>query len=695
MTGLLVGLGNVKEAKAANNISGEVTTSGLTSDTDYEISGDTTITIDSAFSTTGKFTFAENSKLTIKDGGTGGSFTLSGASAGFSGQNKGDLIFESGDIILTGGGSRTSAMGGTKSITISGGTITATNNGLGAVSSFIINGGTVNINAAGIQNSGLYSEGKLEINGGTVSVEQGQDRSAISAPNISITGGKVTAKGKMGIVDRSLGGAWIKISGGEVNCTGGDEDSDSAAGIFSNGPLTISGGTVTATGTGEYCYGIYTKGNMTITDATVTATGGSGADGIMVFGDTLKISGSSTVVKAVGGSGAIIVEGDGGKITIEDPLGVVKPEGGGLSENKCFIAKTSGSGDYGDIAKDVEIKKVASDTYKVTTKAENGTATADPDEAEAGKTIKLSANPSESYEFVEWTSSDVSIDNATSADKASFTMPAKNVTVTAVFKKKGDPEPSKKVVINSDEELTLNDKFGMEYSLCDEKGNNFKNVKFTKFEISGDLPDGLKIVQAQNDNGDCYQIKGTPAKAGTYKFTVTITFTSDEYPDGAELVDYITFKVFEKEEKKESEKSHDDDDKDKNHSHDDHSEVVNPDAIICYYIVNGVIDSGALFGKQEQGPVCKALFTASCPKSWTEAFSFSMSYDGVNTDTLKNGTLKLYIPGQFQKAGRKYAVMAMDKYGKVHIYQDTDLLPFVFTSPLNFEGYAFNLIYMD
>ena len=72
-----------------------------------------------------------------------------------------------------------------------------------------------------------------------------------------------------------------------------------------------------------------------------------------------------------------------------------------------------------------------------------------------------------------------------------------------------------------------------------------------------------------------------------------------------------------------------------------------------------------------------------------------MSYGGANTDTLKNGTLQLYIPGQYQKTGRTYAVMAMDKYGQIHIYQDTDALPFVFTSPLNFEGYAFNLIYKD
>lgn len=145
-----------------------------------------------------------------------------------------------------------------------------------------------------------------------------------------------------------------------------------------------------------------------------------------------------------------------------------------------------------------------------------------------------------------------------------------------------------------------------------------------------------------------------------------------------------------KDKKKDSSKKH------HKHSSDSSSEfVANPDAIVAFYIVNGAVDGKAKLGRQEQGAVCKSLFTASCPKGWTEAFSMSMSYDGVYTSTLKNGTLKLYIPAQYQKDGRQYAVMAMDKYGKVHIYQDTDALPFVFASPLNFEGYAFSVIYKD
>ena len=56
------------------------------------------------------------------------------------------------------------------------------------------------------------------------------------------------------------------------------------------------------------------------------------------------------------------------------------------------------------------------------------------DEAHYGATINLSAtNIPANAQFVNWTSSDVTITNPTSATEASFTMPAKDVTVTANF----------------------------------------------------------------------------------------------------------------------------------------------------------------------------------------------------------------------------------------------------------------------
>ena len=56
------------------------------------------------------------------------------------------------------------------------------------------------------------------------------------------------------------------------------------------------------------------------------------------------------------------------------------------------------------------------------------------DDAHYGETINLSAtNIPANAQFVNWTSSDVTITNSASATEASFTMPAKDVTVTANF----------------------------------------------------------------------------------------------------------------------------------------------------------------------------------------------------------------------------------------------------------------------
>ena len=69
--------------------------------------------------------------------------------------------------------------------------------------------------------------------------------------------------------------------------------------------------------------------------------------------------------------------------------------------------------------------------YSVTVScdAAQGTASASPASAEAGTTVTLTATPKPGYTFKEWQSSDVAItDNK-------FTMPAKNVTVTAVFER--------------------------------------------------------------------------------------------------------------------------------------------------------------------------------------------------------------------------------------------------------------------
>ncbi|MDR2742025.1 MAG: hypothetical protein LBB98_07705 [Treponema sp.] len=74
-------------------------------------------------------------------------------------------------------------------------------------------------------------------------------------------------------------------------------------------------------------------------------------------------------------------------------------------------------------------------TYSVTTVGspdDGGTVTVTPAQAEAGETITLSATPNSGYRFSSYTSADIDIPAGSGPD-ITFTMPAKDVTVTANF----------------------------------------------------------------------------------------------------------------------------------------------------------------------------------------------------------------------------------------------------------------------
>ena len=166
------------------------------------------------------------------------------------------------------------------------------------------------VSVTGSGNTTIKLDGDNHLTGGNGS-------SGISSSgSLTITGGEtdsLTAKGGSG--EDGGDGIFSKdltISGGTVTATGGGStgsDRPCGYGIFSTNTTTISGGTVTATGgdsTGSYSsggYGIYSSG-VTISGGTVTANGGSGkdgsGDGIFSF-DPVAISGGTVTAK--GGSG--------------------------------------------------------------------------------------------------------------------------------------------------------------------------------------------------------------------------------------------------------------------------------------------------------------------------------------------------------------------------------------------------------
>ena len=164
---------------------------------------------------------------------------------------------------------------------------------------------TGGISGNGYGGSGIASTGSLTISGGETdsltaqggSGENGGD--GISSKDLTISGGTVTATG-----GNSTG---IVGSGG--------------SGIHSGGDVTISGGTVTATGgdstgsDGSGGYGIYSSSTTTISGGTVTATGGDStgsysSGGYGIYSSGVTISGGSTVT-ANGGNGGSLVGGDG------------------------------------------------------------------------------------------------------------------------------------------------------------------------------------------------------------------------------------------------------------------------------------------------------------------------------------------------------------------------------------------------
>lgn len=139
---------------------------------------------------------------------------------------------------------------------------------------------------------------------------------------------------------------------------------------------------------------------------------------------------------------------------------------------------------------------------------------------------------------------------------------------------------------------------------------------------------------------------------------------------------------------------HDDDD-------DDNGEEVtapakvNPDALIFSFVSGGAVVPNVKLGKQVQGPAGAAAFAAGRPAGWTEAFSFNMTINDKADYTNKNGILCLYIPYEYRKAGRLFTMTALDGNGTVHVFNDLDNNPDTITSSINFNGYAFDLLYKD
>lgn len=121
---------------------------------------------------------------------------------------------------------------------------------------------------------------------------------------------------------------------------------------------------------------------------------------------------------------------------------------------------------------------------------------------------------------------------------------------------------------------------------------------------------------------------------------------------------------------------------------------VNPNAVIGMSFVGTPIGNFKI-GPQVQGAAAQFAFRVNTPAGWKEAFSFNMTVNDKADYSLKKGILSFRIPSQYLKAGRKFAVLGIDKNGIVKLFADADLKADTITINLDIEGYAFDLIYFD
>ena len=146
--------------------------------------------------------------------------------------------------------------------------------------------------------------------------------------------------------------------------------------------------------------------------------------------------------------------------------------------------------------------------------------------------------------------------------------------------------------------------------------------------------------------------------------------------------------------------------KDDNDEHDDDHEdapapapapkPLNPNAILVSSFTGvGIFGGKVKIGPQVQGPAAQLAFKNSIPAGWKEAFTFNMTVKDKADYTLKKGTLSFRIPTQYLNAGRKFAILGIDKNRNIKVFNDIDLKADTITVNLDIEGYAFDLIYSD
>ncbi len=121
----------------------------------------------------------------------------------------------------------------------------------------------------------------------------------------------------------------------------------------------------------------------------------------------------------------------------------------------------------------------------------------------------------------------------------------------------------------------------------------------------------------------------------------------------------------------------------------------NPDALHAWYLIDDNIVPESKIGKAVQGPLAAAIFARARSFLLNSAFSFDLSIKDKTEYTLKKGKIVMYIPEAFQRKGRVFSVLGLDKYGNIHLFTNVGIHENLLTVNVDFEGYAFELVYSD
>ncbi|MCR5235463.1 MAG: hypothetical protein K6E53_16400 [Lachnospiraceae bacterium] len=217
----------------------------------------------------------------------------------------------------------------------------------------------------------------------------------------------------------------------------------------------------------------------------------------------------------------------------------------------------------------------------------------------------------------------------------------------------------------------------------------------TTYDDPADIAEWVSVEGLQSgDTLTCITVDGQGREAGEYDLVPRGALINGENPDNRYDVTYVNGILTITDP---SPRARPRDNGDYDHHEDAPAPVpkpVNPNAVIGMSFI-GTPTGSVKIGPQVQGVAAQLAFRMNTPAGWKEAFTFNMTVNDKADYSLKKGTLSFRIPSQYLKAGRKFAILGIDKNGNVKLFSDIDINADTITVNLFIEGYAFDLIYSD